>query len=73
MLSEKQQKILDTYSKEHDTEVYMILTSIEEKGIEKKAVEAAEKLIEKGCDDVFIQDVTGLSKKKIRALRDKRK
>ena len=44
-----------------------------EKGIEKTQKENALKLIEKGMDNSFIHEITGLSLKEIRALRKEKK
>jgi len=44
-----------------------------EKGIEKNKKENALKLIEKGMDNSFIHEITGLSLKEIRELRKEKK
>jgi len=44
-----------------------------EKGIEKNKIENTLKLIEKGMDNSFIHEITGLSLKEIRALRKEKK
>ncbi|MBD3316263.1 MAG: hypothetical protein GF344_10785 [Chitinivibrionales bacterium] len=44
-----------------------------EKGMEKGKSQDALKMIEKGCDDAFIQEITGLSAERIRKLREERR